>query len=134
MPRGSAPGGRRGGRKKGTPNRRTTEVTERLAALGCDPIEGMARLAMDQTKSPELCGRMFSELAGFVAPKRRAVEHTGADGGPIETRERAGQLDYSRLSLEELRTLRELVVKATPEHGAVLSRLSPAQRLPGSKL
>jgi hypothetical protein len=114
MPRGSAPGERRGGRKKGTPNKRTAEVTERLAELGCDPIEGMARLAMDEANAPELRGRMYSELAGFVAPKRRAVEHTGADGGPIETREHAVQLDYSRLTVEELRVLRELVVKATP--------------------
>jgi hypothetical protein len=119
MPRGSAPGERRGGRKKGTPNRRTTEVTERLAELGCGPIEGMARIAMDDANAPELRGRMFSELAGFVAPKRRAVEHTGVDGGPIETQERAAQLDCSRLSLEELRVLRALVIKATPEPGAV---------------
>jgi hypothetical protein len=105
---------RRGGRKIGTPNRRTAEGAERLAELGCEPIEGMARLSIDQTKSPELRGRMFSELAEFVAPKRKAVEHTGADGGPIETGERAVELDYSRLTVEELRALHELVVKATP--------------------
>jgi hypothetical protein len=114
MPRGSAPGERRGGRKKGTPNKRAVEVTERLAELGCCPIQGMARLAMDQANAPELRGRMYSELAGFVAPKRRAVEHTGADGGPIETRERALELDYARLSVGELRLLHGLVVKATP--------------------
>ncbi len=55
---------------------------------------------MDETKAPEL--------------KRRAVEHAGADGGPIETQERAAQLDYSRLTVEELRVMRELVLKATP--------------------
>lgn len=32
MPRGSAPGERRGGRKKGTPNKRTTETAEAMAA------------------------------------------------------------------------------------------------------
>ncbi len=65
---------------------------------------------MDQANAAELRGRMYAELAGFVAPKRRAVEHTGA----IATEERASPLDYSRLSVEELRLLRELVVKATP--------------------
>jgi hypothetical protein len=60
---------------------------------------------------------MFSELAGFVAPKRRAAEHTGVDGGPIEAREQADQLDYSRLSVEELRVLRELILKAMPAPG-----------------
>ena len=46
MPRGASPGERRGGRRKGSPNRRTVEVAERLAALGCDPLEGMARIAL----------------------------------------------------------------------------------------
>jgi hypothetical protein len=45
------------------------------------------------------------------------VEHTGADGGPIETRGRAARLDHSRLTVEELRVLRELVAKATPGPG-----------------
>jgi hypothetical protein len=40
------------------------------------PIAGMARIAMNKT-------RMFSELAQDVAPKRKALEHSG-DGGMIE--------------------------------------------------
>mgnify|MGYP003345183770 CR=1 FL=1 len=79
--RGSKPGERRGGRQKGTPNRRTLEIEERLVAVGCHPLEAMARLAMDESNSPELRGKLLAELAGFIAPKRRAVEHTGADGG-----------------------------------------------------
>ena len=67
-------GKKTGGRTRGTPNKRTVEVAERLAALGCDPIEGMAMLAMDPVNPPELRGRMFAELAGYVAPKRKAVE------------------------------------------------------------
>ena len=59
---------------KGTPNRRTVEVCERLAALECDPIEGMARIALDSQASPELRGRMFAELASYVYPKRKATE------------------------------------------------------------
>jgi hypothetical protein len=63
-----------GGRKKGTPNRRTLEVVDLLNNLGCDPIEGMARLALDPTNSPELRGRLFSELAQYVAPKRKSID------------------------------------------------------------
>ncbi|MEI7658898.1 MAG: hypothetical protein WCK33_12625 [Phycisphaerae bacterium] len=55
-----------GGRTKGTPNKRTVEVMEKLEALGCDPIEGMARLAMDTSNPPELRGRMLSELAQYL--------------------------------------------------------------------
>jgi len=63
-----------GGRAKGTPNRRTLEVALRLENIGCDPIEGMVKLAMDTNCSPELRGKMFSELAQYLYPKRRATE------------------------------------------------------------
>jgi len=71
-----ANGYKTGGRVKGTPNKRTQDLTERLAELGCDPVEGMARLAMDPNSSPDLKGRMYAELAQYVYPKRRAVEQT----------------------------------------------------------
>lgn len=70
-----------GGRQKGTPNKRTVEVQERLEALGCDPIEGMARIAMDETAAIELRGRMYAELAQYVAPKRKAIEVEATGGG-----------------------------------------------------
>lgn len=69
-----ANGRKTGGRKTGTPNKRTAEVSNRLSELGCDPIEGMAKLAMDEGNSPELRGRMYAELAGFVVPKRKAID------------------------------------------------------------
>jgi hypothetical protein len=72
-----------GGRKKGTPNRLTRDVSERLEALGCDPIEGMARIAMNPKTKPELRARMFAELAQYVYPKRKATEiaHEESQGG-----------------------------------------------------
>jgi len=71
------------GRPKGSPNKRTLEVTARLAALGCDPIEGMAKIAADEMAlgingDRTLAGRMYAELAQYVAPKRKAVEHSGS--------------------------------------------------------
>jgi hypothetical protein len=63
-----------GGRKKGTPNKATLTVAEKLDAFRCDPIEGMVRIAMDQKNSAELRGRMFSELAQYVYPKRKPVD------------------------------------------------------------
>src|SRR3954464_11239220 len=63
-----------GGRTAGTPNRRTVEVIEMLDALGCRPIEGMARIAMDEANPVELRARMYAELAGYVAPKRKAID------------------------------------------------------------
>ena len=57
--------------KAGTPNRRTDEISELLKALGCDPIEGMAKIAADPENRPELRGRMFAGLAQYLYPKRK---------------------------------------------------------------
>lgn len=81
-----AKGHKTGGRQKGTPNKANADIQERLKALNCDPIEGMAILAEDVNNPPELRGRMYSELAQYVAAKRKAVEHTGPNGGPVEHR------------------------------------------------
>jgi hypothetical protein len=68
-------GKKTGGRIRGTPNKRTLEIQDRLCSMGCDPIQGMADLAMDANNTPELRGRMYAELAQYIAPKRKAVEH-----------------------------------------------------------
>lgn len=74
--KGGRPAGlpKTGGRKKGTPNKATLTVAEQLEKLGCDPIEGMARIAMDENNSPELRGRYYSELAQYLYPKRKPVD------------------------------------------------------------
>lgn len=77
-------GRKTGGRQTGTPNKRTQELVERLEALGCDPIEGMAQIAMDNSNPPELRGRMYAELAGYLFPKRKATE-IKVDDGPRVT-------------------------------------------------
>ena len=68
-----------GGRQRGTPNRATQELAEKLEALGCDPIEGMARLAMAAETAPALKVKCYAELAQYVHAKRKAVE-LGPDG------------------------------------------------------
>jgi hypothetical protein len=68
-----------GGRKVGTPNKRSLAIEEKLAALGCDPIVGMARIAMDHANPVEVRAAMFRELAQYVAPKRRAIEVSSAE-------------------------------------------------------
>ena len=75
-----ARGQKTGVRKAGTPNTRPLDVIERLDQLGCDPIEGMTKIALDQQNPVELRPRMFSDLAQYVAPKRRAVDHSATDG------------------------------------------------------
>ena len=76
-------GKKTGGRLLGTPNKKTIEIKDRLASMACDPIQGMADLAMDANNTPELRGRMYAELAQYIAPKRKAVEHSRGEDQPI---------------------------------------------------
>lgn len=75
-----AQGYKTGGRIKGTLNKKTEELAQRLADIGCDPVEGMAIIAMDESNPPELRGRMYAELAQYLYPKRRATEIRTDDG------------------------------------------------------
>ena len=71
-------GRKTGGRRAGTPNKRTQDVIDKLEDLGCDPIEGMARIARQAEEEGDkvLAARMYTELAPYIAPKRKAVEQT----------------------------------------------------------
>lgn len=82
--KGSAPGERRGGRQKGTPNKRTAEFQAAVAASGIEPREFMLAVMRDETK--ELSVRMDAAkaVAPYVHSRLSAIEHTGKDGGPIE--------------------------------------------------
>jgi len=95
-----ASGYKTGGRAKGTPNRRTTEASELLAKLGCDPIEGMARIAMNRRNPVELRSQMFKELAPYVYSKRKAVDElpAGEDFAPTEPPESAAAEIRERLN------------------------------------
>lgn len=75
-------GQKTGGRKKGTPNKKTQDVQAKLDAIGCDPITSLALLA--QTSEDEgIKVQCLKEIAQYVLPKRRAIEHSGTDGGPL---------------------------------------------------
>lgn len=60
-------------------------------ALGSSPLEKMALLADEllsgervDPKANEIAARLLSELAQYIAPKRKAVEVTGAGGDPLQ--------------------------------------------------
>lgn len=65
------------------------EVLDKLARLRCDPISGLARIAMQAEmayiEAPdgekdradlELARKCYSDLAGYIAPKLKSVEVT----------------------------------------------------------
>jgi hypothetical protein len=72
-----ATGYKTGGRQPGTPNRATLEVQQKLAALGVDPIVGIATIAEDVANPVEIRLRAYSEICHYVYPRRRSVEVDG---------------------------------------------------------
>lgn len=65
-----------GGRTKGTPNKRTQDLKDRIEALGCDPLIAMVQIG-EEAKDKEdwpLAFNVYRELMQYCYPKRRAVE------------------------------------------------------------
>ena len=77
-------GQKTGGRTAGTPNKRTVELMDRLEELNCDPLEGLAKIAGDPATDVALRARVLADLLPYIYPKRKALEVTGMDGGPVE--------------------------------------------------
>lgn len=88
-----AKGNKTGGRTKGTPNKLTEAVTDLLngllaQGLQCDPIEFLARVVANDKAFFNRRGdipfgvrlKAACELAPYRAPKRKAIEVTGAGG------------------------------------------------------
>lgn len=75
------------GRPPGLPDKRNLRVAERAAELGCDPIEFLCYVVnanIEKLKeAPDLDQRISAakELASYIAPKLKAVEHSGGIEG-----------------------------------------------------
>ena len=84
---------------------------ERLAELvgiyGC-PLEELFRIAMDLDEEPSTRLNALKEISSYAYPKRKAIEITGPEGGPLESR-----IDLSNLNDKELAMLDKLTQKAT---------------------
>ena len=90
-----------GGRKKGTPNKRTQQVIDILNNLDCNPIEGLvsiAKIAMEK-QDYALAGSMYKELSQYAFPKRRAVEVSAEMNQDISINELT---DQQRRNLKKL--------------------------------
>jgi hypothetical protein len=80
MSRGSKPGERRGGRRKGTPNKNTAAVKEAIEQA-FEHIGGVPALVAWAEKNPTL---FYLHLFPKLLPLQ--VNHAGREGGPIEVR------------------------------------------------
>ncbi len=64
-------------RTKGSLNKRTQEVIDRLNELGFDPIQGMVQIANEARQQGDLAlsGAMCKELAQYMYPKIKSITH-----------------------------------------------------------
>lgn len=86
------------GRPQGTLGSKTLQAIGIITAKGCDPLGILCDIAMgskiqigatiDEVAYPTLDQRRDAakELCQYIYPKRKAIEHTGKDGDPIEHR------------------------------------------------
>lgn len=84
MARGSKPGERRGGRRKGTPNKATADVRAAVALMAqrnVGKLEGwLTRVAK---KQPAKAADIFLRALEYHIPKLGRTEHTGKDGAAV---------------------------------------------------
>ena len=59
-----------GGRKKGTPNKATAAIAEKLDRLGCDPVAIIVQIAQNEAEESTIRLRAAIELCSFLYPKR----------------------------------------------------------------
>lgn len=80
-----AKGKKTGGRVAGTPNKNNQTIMDKLAALNCDPLEGMAIIAKESMEAKDYVTALnaFKELGQYVAPKRKSIEVKGELGVEI---------------------------------------------------
>ena len=83
MPRGSAPGERRGGRSKGTPNSKTATRKAEIAAGGELPLDYMLRVMRDPSAEHSRRDEMAGRAAPYVHARLQSHEVGGPGGGPI---------------------------------------------------
>ena len=82
---GSKPGVRRGGRQRGTPNKVTAELAGLARVHTPEALAALVRIMTDGTAPPAAQVAAASAILyrGHGKP-RQALEHGGADGGPIQ--------------------------------------------------
>lgn len=86
--RGKKPGSiKTGGRKKGTPNKESQSLIERIKQKFPNycPVEGLCMIAMDPETELQYKLQAHKEVAQYIYPKLKSIDHNhgGQDGNPI---------------------------------------------------
>lgn len=65
-------GNKTGGRQKGTPNKKTTDLLERLGNY--NPLDALLGISQDEDTPLEIQVKINLDLMNYVYPKRKSVE------------------------------------------------------------
>lgn len=65
-------GNKTGGRQKGTPNKRTADLLERLGNY--NPLDTLLAISQDEDTPLEIQVKINLDLMNYVYPKRKSVE------------------------------------------------------------
>lgn len=104
----------KGGSRKGCPNKSTVAAREAIAVF----VDGNANRLQEwlnliaEKDGPLAAFRCFAEVLEYHVPKLARTELTGARGGPIQAQGVQPEPDFSRLDIDELETLSNLLAKA----------------------
>lgn len=84
------------GRPKGSQNKRNVqrqEIFDKIVEKHGDPLEALAEMAFDPNNDLLVRKDCLKEVVQYGHAKKKSVEITGPDGGPIEARlELVGQI------------------------------------------
>ena len=76
--RGAAPGERRGGRQKGTPNKATAARQAEIAKSGQTPLDYMLNIMRDPKQPKQRRDEMAKAAAPYVHPRIAAMQSNSA--------------------------------------------------------
>ena len=65
-------GNKTGGRQKGTPNKRTADLLERLGNY--NPLDALLAISQDEDTPLEIQVKINLDLMNYIYPKRKSVE------------------------------------------------------------
>lgn len=71
------------GRKKGVPNKTTSDVRAAIAVIAQNNIENV-QAWLEEIKDPAKRVGLFLDLCEYHIPKLARMEHTGENGGPVQ--------------------------------------------------
>lgn len=80
-----------GGRQRGSRNKATAKREREIAKSGVTPLEYMLKVMRNPKADDSRRDDMAKAAAPYVHPKLASMQHTGRNGGPIQT------IDVTRL-------------------------------------